>query len=146
MPTTSCGFGSPYELTLYGPTLAVEIGFDAGHREDSGIRPELSSGLLPALVDTGATESCIDSQLAATLNLPIVNHRAIAGVGGITVVNVHLAQIYVPQLGWTINGRFDGVHLAAGRQRHYALIGRTFLRHFNMNYDGQTGVVILTNE
>lgn len=146
MPTTNCGFGSPHELALHGPTLVVEIGLDANYRAASGIEPSLQSGPLPALVDTGAGESCIDSELAAVLNLPIVNRREIAGVGGITEVNVHLAQIYVPGLACTINGRFDGVHLLAGGQRHYALIGRTFLRHFTMNYDGPTGVVILTNE
>ena len=110
------------------------------------MKPELQSGSVPALVDTGATESCIDSELAATLNLPIVNRRPIAGVGGITEVYVHLAQIYIPELAWTIYGRFDGAHLAAGGLLHSALIGRTFLRHYKMNYDGQTGVVILTNE
>lgn len=146
MPTTNCGFDSPDELELYGPTLVVEIGFDANYRINSGIKPELHSGLLPALVDTGVTESCIDSELAARLNFPIVNRRQIAGAGGITEVYVHLAQIYVLGLDWTIYGRFDGVHLAAGGQPYYALIGRTFLRHFNMDYDGPTGVVILTNE
>ena len=146
MPTTNCGFDSPHELALYGPTLIVEIGFDANYRSTDSSKPELPSSPLPALVDTGAGESCIDSELAATLNLPIVNRREIAGAGGVTEVNVHLAQIYVPELAWTIYGRFSGVHLAAGGQWHYALIGRTFLRHFNMHYAGPTGVVILTNE
>ena len=146
MPTTDCGFDSPDELVLYGPMLVVEIGFDADYRISSGLMPELQSGYVPALVDTGATESCIDSELAENLNLPIVNQEELAGVGGITNVNVHLAQIYVPELDRTIYGRFDGVHLAAGGQPYSALIGRTFLRHYKMNYDGQTGVVILTNE
>ena len=146
MPTTDCGFDSPDELVLYGPMLVVEIGFDANYRISSGIKPELQSGYVPALVDTGATESCIDSELAEKLNLPIVNQEELAGVSGITNVNVHLAQIYVPELDRTIYGRFDGVHLAAGGQPYSALIGRTFLRHYKMNYDGQTGVVILTNE
>ena len=146
MPTTDCGFDSPDELVLYGPMLVVEIGFDADYRSSSGLMPELQSGYVPALVDTGATESCIDSELAENLNLPIVNQEELAGVGGITNVNVHLAQIYVPELDRTIYGRFDGVHLAAGGQPYSALIGRTFLRHYKMNYDGQTGVVILTNE
>ena len=129
MPTTDCGFDSPGELALYGPTLVVEIGFDANYRIGAGIKPELQSGRELALVDTGATESCIDSELAANLNLPIVNRHKLSGVGGVTDVNVHLAQIYIPELAWTIYGRFDGVHLAAGGQPYSALIGRTFLRH-----------------
>ena len=42
-------------------------------------------------------------------------------------VTVHLAQIYVPSLDFTVYGRFSAVHLAAGGQAHQALIGRTFL-------------------
>lgn len=146
MPTTNCGFDSPHELALYGPTLIVEIGFDANYQSTHSIKPETQSVPLPALVDTGAVESCIDSELAESLYLPVVDRVEIAGAGGITEVNVHLAQIYVPELACTIYGRFSSVHLAAGGQPHYALIGRTFLRHYKMNYDGPTGVVILTNE
>ena len=57
---------------------------------------------------------------------------------------LHLAQIYVPALGWTVFGQFAGVHLIAGGQLHYALIGRTFLRNFTMVYEGKTGSVTLS--
>lgn len=101
--------------------------------------------LLPALVDTGASESCIDSALAAKLNLPIVNRRDIAGAHGSGAVDFHLAQIYVPSLHWTIFSQFVGVHLIAGGQIHSALIGRNFLQNFTMIYEGPTGVVTLSN-
>lgn len=56
---------------------------------------------------------------------------------------MHLAQIFVPALSFTLYGMFAGVHLAAGGQEHFALIGRDFLRHFIMRYDGGTGAVSL---
>ena len=56
---------------------------------------------------------------------------------------MYLAHIYVPSLDMTINGRFGGVHLIAGGQRHSALIGRSFLMNFRMVYDGLTGTVEL---
>ena len=60
MPTTNCGFDHEYDLALHGPTLSVEVGFDADFRVAPGNRPVLQSGLLPALVDTGAAErSCV---------------------------------------------------------------------------------------
>ena len=99
-----------------------------------------------ALVDTGATESCIDSLLAAQLNLPIVDRRQIGGVGGAQLVNVHLAQVYVPTLSQTIYGAFAAVHLAAGGQAHQALVGRTFLQNVTMIYEGRTGTVTIHNE
>jgi hypothetical protein len=54
-----------------------------------------------------------------------------------------LAQVHVPSLPYTIFGTFSAVDLAAGGQFHHALIGRTFLRHHKMVYDGKTGTVSL---
>ena len=52
--------------------------------------------------------------------------------------------VYVPALDWTVHGSFAGVYLRAGGTPHYALMGRTFLRHFTMVYDGKTGAVTLS--
>lgn len=146
MAITNCGFnGRPDVLLLYGPTLYVEIGFDPNFRSGSEGQPNLPADLLPALVDTGASESCIDSALAMKLNLPIVNRMDIAGPQGVSTVNMHLAQIYVPTLHVAVCGHFAGVHLIAGGQTHSALIGRSFLQNFTMIYEGQTGVVTLSN-
>jgi hypothetical protein len=101
---------------------------------------------LPALIDTGAGESCIDSGLAMRLNLPIVDQRPISGIHGAGIVNVHLAHIHIPYLPWTIWGQFCAVDLIAGGQAHHALIGRTFLQGFTMVYEGRTGTVTLSND
>ena len=85
-------------------------------------------------MDTGALESCVDDELAMSLHLPIIGRRQVSGVGGTLDVNEYMAQIYVPELNFTILGPFAGAQLTAGGQRHYALIGRTFLMHFNMAY------------
>lgn len=143
MPTAECGFGSPDSLYLYGPTLLIEIGLDEDFHPESGGSPRLESGRVPALVDTGALESFVDSALAIQLNLPVVNVGTISGAGGPSAVNIHLAQIHVPDLDWLVYGRFSGVHLSAGGQPHVALIGRDLLRDCAMSYDGRTGVVTL---
>ena len=57
---------------------------------------------------------------------------------------MHLAQIHVPTLDVTLYGTFAGVDLIAGGMIHQALIGRTFLRHFTMTYNGFTGSVVLS--
>ena len=151
MPETKCGFeDSPGVLgrdllVSQGPTLIVDIGFDPtftptniGNVPASGIKG------VQALVDTGAVESCIDGGLAMQLNLPIVDRRIISGSAGRHEVNVHLAQIHVPSLMFTIYGTFSAVDLVAGGQPHYALIGRTFLQTCKMSYDGTTGQVIIS--
>ncbi len=150
MKSTKCGFNStpdgpqaPDLLVRWGPTLIVNIGFDPSHTTTSTKPPTPGSSGLHALVDTGATESCIESLLAAQLNLPIVNRRMTAGAHGAKEVNVHLAQVYIPSLNYTIYGAFSGVELRAGGQAHSALIGRTFLRQFKMIYEGASGNVEL---
>lgn len=154
MAIALCGFddgpgGEGHGLLVqYGPTLVVDIGFDPAHHGPQGQPhpPDLPMKGVHALVDTGATTSCIDSGLAMQLNLPIIDRQRVAGVGGAHEVNMHLGQIYIPSLGKTIYGAFAGVELAAGGQPHVALIGRTFLAHFVMLYNGRTGTVSLSDE
>ena len=154
MASTKCGFddkpgiiGSE-ALKFHGPTLWVRIGFDPSydHQAVPLSVPNLPTNNINALVDTGALESCIDSALAMTLNLPIVDRRMVSGAHGAKEVNVHLAQIHIPSLGFTLYGPFCAVDLAAGGQPHLALIGRTFLRGFTMIYEGRTGTVTLHND
>ena len=144
MPRTEFGFGESRLLAMIGPTLFVQIGFDPQFRPGENSLPDLPADRSPALVDTGVLESCIDSALAGALDLPVVSRRSVAGVHGADEVNMHLAQIYVLELNWTVYGQFAGVHLVAGGQPHRALIGRTFLMNFVMTYDG--GAVTLSND
>jgi predicted aspartyl protease len=151
VPETECGFDNipsgpsgSVLLVRLGPTLFVDIGFDPSwvpkqNTPTPGIRH------VEALVDTGASESCIDDLLAAGLNLPIIDRRPIAGIAGQHMANVYLAQIRAPDLHFIQYGTFAGVNLAAGGQVHKALIGRTFLRNFRMAYEGTTGKVTISS-
>ena len=151
MPSADCGFinvpgGAPGSVLLcaYGPTMLVNIGFDPSFRAGQTALPVAGIIGIRALVDTGAGESCIDSLLASQLNLPIIDRRTIAGVGGAQQVNIHLAQLHIPSLSWTIYGSFAGVHLSAGGQPHQALLGRTFLQHHTLIYTGTSGTVTIS--
>jgi hypothetical protein len=154
MPTALCGFNTTPGangrdlLVGHGPSLLVQIGFDPGYDPVAVPRrpPNLPQGPVLALVDSGAIESCIDSTLAMNLNLPIIDRRMISGVHGRREVNVHLAHVHVPSLSFAVHGPFSAVDLAAGGQSHLALIGRTFLQHFTMVYEGRSGTVTLTND
>jgi hypothetical protein len=91
------------------------------------------------LIDTGASASCIDEQLAQQLQLPLVNQFQVSGVGGAVMLNMYLGQIAIPGLVTVQHGLFAGVHLAAGGQPHRAIIGRTLLRDTLFIYDGRSG-------
>jgi predicted aspartyl protease len=150
MPDAKCGFegdsrGPAQQLLVQlGPTLIVDVGFDPNFKPGIGTNPILQLKGSHALVDTGATQSCIDSGVAGTLQLPIVDRQKVSGVGGVHEVNMHLAQIHVPELDVNIIGSFAGVDLAAGGQPHIVLIGRTFLQHVTLLYEGTTGKVTIT--
>jgi len=151
MSEAQCGFDSipggrsgAELLVTIGSTLLVDIGFDDTWVPRPYVtKPQAGITSVSALIDTGATESCIDDLLATQLALPVFDIRPISGVGGRHEVKMYLAQIYVPSLETNIIGGFAGVHLAAGGQPHRALIGRTFLKNLVMTYDGKTGSVVL---
>jgi predicted aspartyl protease len=153
MRSAKCGFynvpgGLPAVdlLVQWGPTLYIDIGFDPNYRYSPGGPIPISAIQgLRALVDTGATESCVDSTLAGMLNLPIVDKRVTAGAHGAKEVSMHLAQIHIPSLQFTIYGAFAAVDLHAGGQVHSALLGRTFLQRFKMVYGGNTGSVEISD-
>jgi hypothetical protein len=117
MRSTKCGFkgvtGGATGATLlasHGPTLFVDIGFDPTFVSGTAVKNPPIAGIkgIHALVDTGASESCIDSLLASQLNLPIVDRRHVSGSAGPHEVNVYLAQVYIPSLAFTIHGAFAG--------------------------------------
>ena len=144
MVSANCGYsggGAQAQKLLvhYGPVLWVDVGFDPKYRESQNTPPSPGKSRIEALVDTGAQESCIDSSLAAQLKLPVVDRRRVCGVSGSMEVDVHMAQVHIPALRFTLYGQFAGVHLIASGLRVQVLVGRTFLRHFRMDYDGTTG-------
>ena len=126
MPEVQCGIlndqGHAHPVQL-GPTIPVCIGFDVNFRANSKNAPCLPEQIYPALIDTGATESCIDSDLAALLGLLIVDIVRMGGIDGSAEFNLHAAQVMIPSLKSFIYGRFAGVHLRAGGQPHQALPG-----------------------
>lgn len=111
MSSVDCGFIEQNLLVQFGTTLGVRIGFDPNYSPNGVSFPDLPERLWPVLVDTDAGESCIDSTLADELQLPVFDRVSISGVHGMSELDLHLAQIYVPSLQFTTYGRFAGVHL-----------------------------------
>ena len=119
----------------------MRIGF-AVPDEQGGLR-FLRYRDVEALVDAGAAMSCIDQDLALELQLPLVGKHPVSGVGGLEEFPECLCTLYVPKLGAKRIGKLAAVKLAAGRQRHWVLLGRDFLRIGSMMYDGRKGAVLI---
>lgn len=146
MPVVEAGFvdegGKPDKgrLLLFGPTLQVSVNHMAVDGAELPAEPES----VYALVDTGATESCIDASLAEKLELPIVDVRTISGAAGSNQHYVYMAEVHIPSIDFGQYGQFTGVGLSQGGQEHSVLLGRTFLENTIMIYDGLKGHVTLT--
>lgn len=133
------GLGCRDTLIEHGPTIDVSVGWmDSDDNDDA---PDAE--VVRALIDTGATQSCIDEELAKKLNLPIVDVITIAGVNGPNDHNLYAAEIVIPNLHYGQYGRFAGVHLTAGGQHQQVLLGRSFLFNTALIYDGCRGQVTL---
>jgi predicted aspartyl protease len=100
---------------------------------------------VPALIDTGATLSCIDDALAQQLQLPLINQTQSVGAHGQGPLNVYLAYIAVPGLNAVQAGEFIGAIMNVSGQIHRALIGRSLLQNMLLVYDGRSGSVKLAN-
>lgn len=148
MPIVDCGWKDRKEgtgsqlLETFGPIFWVVIGFDAEYfSETDKPKPNSLGERVPALIDTGATESFIDTELAEKIGLPAVDKRQLAGASGLMVSYRYMGQVHIPDLNVNIMGPFNGVTLSEGEQRYRVLIGRTFLRNTILHYDGRTGAV-----
>ena len=92
-----------------------------------------------ALIDTGASTSCIDEKLARKLGLTPIDRQEIAGVGGKKEHIIYLGMIYVPPpLNMYSKGRFVGVDMV-GQQP--VLLGRNFLLGTVLIYNGVNGSI-----
>ena len=138
MLEVSAGFGSAEALSAYGPTFYVRIGIDPKYLPGGPI-PNLPPVGLPALVDTGASLSCVDATLAERLQLPLVDRGPVTGVHGSQETNFYAAQFYSPDLESVVRGLFAGLPLRRSGHLHYALIGRSFLEHFTHGLRGPDG-------
>lgn len=146
MPIADAGFitkeGHPDKdlLLAFGPTTQVVV----QHYSPDGSEVPPDSETVHALIDSGATESCIDSKLAESLGLPIIDKRMCGGVNGSSEHNVYMAQVVIPSVNFTTYGAFMGVHLEDGGQAHKVLLGRSFLAGGIMIYDGLRGIVSIS--
>lgn len=126
-------------LLRLGPTVKVDLGLKS--RSVAGDPPDLPMKGVKALIDTGAGGDCIDDDLARRLRLPIHDTGVISGVGGRHPAMIYTARIYIPHLGKLLFQPFTGVKLSEGEQWHRVILGRSFLRHYRLVYEGATGQV-----
>ena len=128
-------------LQQRGPVVQVSVSVEQNIAQQllaqGVLLPAPERGL--ALIDTGATSTCIDEAAATRLNLPAIDVATIASAShASTQQNVHPIQIEVVGLPITISApRAIAAPLAA--QGLVVLIGRDVLQHCTLFYNGPSG-------
>ncbi len=121
-------------MAIFGHILPVHI---------AGFGPSPPTASLPALVetqgliDTGASDVCIDYRIALQLGLREIDQATVGVVGGSTMAKIYLGRLIVPDVG------FDRVcplyALKVRHATHEVLLGRSFLENYVVTFDGPAG-------
>ena len=170
---SECGFddtsrhSGAERLAIVGPTLYLYVGFDTDLVESPPTADTVDRTSLvrkPALVDTGASVTCIDPALARELHLPISNRKSsIVGIGGgegeVKECHVYRTQLYVPELEAWLRAPIPCTNLLLGAPLDQdelevdflyqpILIGRDFFQffHLRMEYDGDGQARIISKD
>ena len=116
-------------FAVHGPRLNVIL---RSPRADSGngFRMVQREGL----IDTGATGVVIDKRAARQLDLDPVNVISMGVVGGRVEAVVYAGILEVPEL---VFSELTQLFAISGSP---TLLGRSFLAHFQMTYDGPGGI------
>jgi len=131
------------ELLHEGPWVEVSIGLAQSYamqlaRDGQSVRRPISGR---ALIDTGASITCIDDTLAQSLGLPVIDVVGMISASDVTTVNVYpiqmeiigLGKVYVSAMG--ANLKPNGITV---------LIGRDYFQHCVLSYKGVSGEFTLS--
>lgn len=105
----------------------------------------ISSGLTGAapsirtrgLIDTGASDVCIDYRIAQQLGLRQIDQQDVGIVGATVPAAIYSGVLAVPDLSFS--DRLPLYALKVRRPTHEVLLGRSFLRSFIVTFNGPLG-------
>ena len=128
-----------------GPILPIQVGLpqaaEASMRQNGDTPGTMEE--VQALVDTGASITAINEELAARLGLIPTGSVQVGGVTGVDTRPLYGARIVMPEPGFT----FDPVQIVGANLNapdFQILIGRNLLCSMLMTYDGPRGQFALT--
>ena len=96
-----------------------------------------------ALIDTGASMDGIDLALAKMLKLRSFNTGEVHTASDTILAPIFQVHLQIPEFQISGNIEMYGLKLSKAGLAYNVLLGRSFLRHFVMNYDGPNGRVDL---
>jgi len=142
---TQTGQPGPGGLLQAGPVLPLEIAIPSALSKFLSTQnqqiPAPRSGL--ALIDTGATRSCVDSQIISSLGVNPIGITTLGTARGRSQHHLYPAKFSFPAIRFEVEfGSVVGVDLSgqgAGNMQIIALIGRDVLSRCILIYHGTKG-------
>ena len=133
-PDAHDGLGRKIELELGGHLIDVIVRREDGAGPVPGLPSFYETG---ALIDTGATDVCIDLSIARDLRLRTVDQRTVGTAGGPILASVHVGVLEVPALGFR---KLMPLYAFRVRRTNFSiLLGRSFLADYIVTFDGPRG-------
>lgn len=124
------------DVTIHGYVLDVIIHREPGAAPEDGVPQFHECG---ALIDTGASDICVDFRIAHALELRQIDQRSIGTAGGSVEVAVYNGILEVPLLGFRKSMRLFAPKI--NRVNYNVLIGRSLLKDYIVNFNGPSGEV-----
>lgn len=125
-------------LQSKGPILDAEIRLP---ENVSLLRGHQQTYQTRALIDTGATNTCISSAAAKALSLNPIHQIQLRGVNGVVPANVYVIDLTFPGSNILIKGLKVTEAKQLKEPAFDMLLGRDVLSNFLFVYDGGTGAI-----
>lgn len=90
------------------------------------------------LIDTGASDVCIDYRLAERLGLKVIDQTTVGVVGATVPAKIYLGRVVIPELGFDRMMRLYA--LKVRHATHEILLGRSFLQNYIVTFNGPAGM------
>ncbi|MBW3571536.1 MAG: retroviral-like aspartic protease family protein [Gemmatimonadetes bacterium] len=152
LATAACGqTGAPARVQAPADSAAGEVAFElAGPGGAALVVPVYVNGQGPFrfVLDTGATLTCVDQQIAARLELP--QARGVTGVGAgvgssgrMEIVRVDSVRLGAARAEELIACALDLQHIGSVGLEVDGLLGLNFLRAFRVTIDFEREILLL---
>ena len=134
-PSAPDASGRKERLTIEGYVLDVIIHRMAGAPEETGVSQFYEAG---GLIDTGASDVCIDYRMAQTLRLRQIDQQTVATPGGSLLAAIYMGVLEIPALSFK---RVMPLYaLKVARASYNVILGRSFLSEYVVTFDGPNGL------
>jgi predicted aspartyl protease len=140
-PTGASASDRSGELAAVGPVVEIVIRAPGPPLRSPDWKPGFNRESVPArgLIDTGASDVCIDARMAVELGLTETGQEPVGVAGGVSVFStVYAGILEVPELGFS--ELMPLYSLKMRHPTHDVLLGRSFLRNFIVTFDGPEGI------